>query len=55
VFVASPIVYAFRKEAKRVAVKKEKVVELTEQKIKREEKEKKTPRGTTVRKKAGKK
>jgi SecD/SecF fusion protein len=55
VFVASPIVYAFRKEAKRVAVKKEKVVELREQKIKREEKEKKTPRGTTVRKKGGKK
>ena len=38
VFVASPIVYAFRKEAKRVAVKKEKVVELTAQKQKREEK-----------------
>ncbi|MCK9375768.1 MAG: protein translocase subunit SecD [Syntrophobacterales bacterium] len=55
VFVASPIVYGFRKEAKRVAVKKEKVVELTEQKKKREEKEEKIPKATAVRKKGGKK
>ena len=38
IFVASPIVYAWRKEAKRVAVKREKVVELAAQKQKREEK-----------------
>ena len=38
VFVASPIVYAWRKEAKRVVVKREKVVELAAQKQKREEK-----------------
>ena len=55
VFVASPVVYAFRKEAKRLPVKKERVVELTEQKKEREEKEKKTPKATTARKKGGKK
>jgi len=49
VFVASPIVFAWRKEAKRVVVKKEKVVELAAQKQKREEKK------TTPRKKGGKK
>ena len=38
IFVASPIVYAWRKEAKRVAVKREKVVELAAQKQKAEEK-----------------
>jgi preprotein translocase subunit SecF len=38
VFVASPIVYAFRKGTKRVAVKKEKVAELAAQKQKKEEK-----------------
>ena len=38
VFVASPIVFAWRKEAKRVEVKKEKVIELAAQKQKREEK-----------------
>jgi SecD/SecF fusion protein len=38
VFVASPIVYAWRKEAKRVDVKREKVVELATQKQKREDK-----------------
>ncbi len=42
VFVASPIIFAWRKEVKRVAVKREKVVELAEQKKKREEKDKKT-------------
>jgi len=55
VFVASPVVYAFRKEAKRLPVKKERVVELTEQKKEREEKEKKTPKATSARKKGGKK
>ncbi len=54
VFVASPIVYAFRKESKRVAVKREKVVELAEQKKKREEKEKKAPKAA-AKKKGGKK
>ena len=38
VFVASPIVYAFRKGTKRVAVKKEKVAELAAQKQKKEDK-----------------
>ena len=38
VFVASPIVFAWRKEAKRVVVKREKVIELAAQKQKREEK-----------------
>jgi SecD/SecF fusion protein len=38
IFVASPIVYAWRKEAKRVVVKREKVVELAAQKQKAEEK-----------------
>jgi SecD/SecF fusion protein len=64
VFVASPIVYAFRKESKRVAVKREKVVELTEQKKRLEEKEKKPPKAAKAakttkaagkRKKGGKK
>jgi SecD/SecF fusion protein len=55
VFVASPIVYAWRKEAKRVVVKKEKVIELAAQKQKREEKEKKAPKTAAGRKKGGKK
>jgi SecD/SecF fusion protein len=56
VFVASPIVYAWRKEAKRVEVKKEKVIELAAQKQKREEKKAATkPRTRTKRKKGGKK
>jgi len=38
VFVASPIIFVWRKEAKRVVVKREKVIELAEQKKKREEK-----------------
>ncbi len=38
VFVASPIVFAWRKEARRVVVKREKVIELAAQKQKREEK-----------------
>jgi SecD/SecF fusion protein len=38
VFVASPIVFAFRKESKRVAVKKEKVIELAAAKQRSEEK-----------------
>jgi len=58
VFVASPIVYAFRKEAKRVAVKREKVVELSAAKQrseeKKEKKEKKTPKAAG-KKKGGRK
>jgi SecD/SecF fusion protein len=38
VFVASPVVYAWRKEAKRVAVKQEKVIELAAAKKRSEEK-----------------
>lgn len=38
VFVASPVVFAWRKEAKRVEVKREKVVELAEAKKRSEEK-----------------
>jgi Protein export membrane protein len=38
IFVASPIIFAWRKEAKRVVVKREKVVELAAQQQKREEK-----------------
>ena len=53
VFVASPIVYAWRKEAKRVVVKREKVVELAAQKQKREEK--KAAKPATTKKKGGKK
>lgn len=53
VFVASPIVYAWRKEAKRVVVKREKVVELAAQKQKREEKKAAKPAAT--KKKGGKK
>ena len=53
IFVASPIVYAWRKEAKRVAVKREKVVELAAQKQKAEEK--KTTKATPKKKKSGKK
>jgi SecD/SecF fusion protein len=61
VFVASPIVFAWRKEAKRVVVKREKVVELAAQKQKREEKEKKpakaakTTKAAATKKKGGKK
>jgi SecD/SecF fusion protein len=53
VFVASPIVYAWRKEARRVAVKREKVIELAAQKQKREEKKAAKPAGG--KKKGGKK
>jgi SecD/SecF fusion protein len=53
IFVASPIVYAWRKEAKRVTVKREKVVELAAQKQKREEK--KAAKPATPKKKGGKK
>ncbi|MDD2902033.1 MAG: protein translocase subunit SecD, partial [Syntrophales bacterium] len=54
IFVASPIVYAFRKESKRVAVKKEKVVELAAAKQRTEEKkEKRSPRAAG-KKKGGK-
>jgi SecD/SecF fusion protein len=53
VFVASPIVFAWRKEAKRVEVKREKVIELAAQKQKREDK--KTTKATPKKKKSGKK
>ena len=53
VFVASPVVYAWRKEAKRVAVKREKVVELAAQKQKREDK--KAAKPAAPKKKGGKK
>jgi SecD/SecF fusion protein len=52
VFVASPIVFAWRKESKRVEVKRDKVIELEAQKQRREEK--KTTK-TTPKKKSGKK
>jgi preprotein translocase subunit SecF len=52
IFVASPIVYAWRKQAKRVEVKREKVIELEAQKQRREEK--KTTKATP-KKKSGKK
>ncbi|MEJ2091014.1 MAG: protein translocase subunit SecD [Syntrophobacterales bacterium] len=47
VFVASPIVFAWRKEVKRVEIKREKVIELSAQKKKRQE------RRTASRKKKG--
>jgi hypothetical protein len=50
--VASPVVFAWRKEAKRVEVKREKVIELEAQKQKREEK--KTTKAAP-KKKSGKK
>jgi len=50
VFVASPIVFAWRKEVKRVDIKREKVVELSAQKQKRQEK-----RSASRKKKGGKK
>jgi SecD/SecF fusion protein len=55
VFVASPIVYAFRKESKRVVVKREKVVELSEAKQRSEEKKVKKAPKAAGKKKGGKK
>lgn len=55
VFVASPVVYGFRKEATRTVVNKEKVVELTEHKKKQKEKEIKILKTTPIRKKGRKK
>ena len=56
VFVASTVVYGFRKESKRVVVKREKVVELSQAKQRSEEKkEKKAPKAAGGRKKGGKK
>jgi SecD/SecF fusion protein len=55
VFVASPVVFAFRKEAKRVAVKREKVVELTAAKQRSEEKKERKAPKAAARKKGGKK
>ena len=54
VFVASPVVFAWRKEAKRVVVKREKVSELAAQKQKAQEK-KATPKPKPKPKKGGKK
>jgi SecD/SecF fusion protein len=53
VFVASPVVFAFRKEAKRVVVKREKVIELAEQKKKREEKKSAAPKKKGGKRKGG--
>jgi len=50
VFVASQIIFAWRKEVKRVDIKREKVVELSSQKQKRQER-----RSATKKKKGGKK
>ncbi len=50
VFVASPIVFAWRKEVKRVEIKREKVIELAAQQQKRQEK-----RAANRKKKGGKK
>ena len=56
VFVASPIVFAWRKETKRVTVKREKVVELAAQQQKREDKKAAPkPKPKTKPKKGGKK
>ena len=49
---ASPIVFAWRKEAKRVVVKREKVAELTARQQKRDER--KTTKATPRKKKSGK-
>jgi hypothetical protein len=50
VFVASPIIFAWRKEVKRVEIKREKVIELSAQKQKRQEK-----KAANRKKKGGKK
>ncbi len=50
VFVASPIIFGWRKEVKRVEIKREKVIELAAQKQKRQEK-----KAATRKKKGGKK
>jgi len=55
VFVASPIVYAWRKEVKRVEIKREKVIELEAQKQKRLEKKAAEPKRKKKKKKGGKK
>jgi SecD/SecF fusion protein len=52
VFVASPIVFAWRKEYKRVDVKRDKVIELAEQQQKRIDKKAAEPK---KKKKGGKK
>jgi DNA/RNA-binding domain of Phe-tRNA-synthetase-like protein len=54
VFVASPVVFAWRKEFKRVDVKKEKVIEIAEQQQKRTEKKAAEPK-KAKKKKGGKK
>jgi SecD/SecF fusion protein len=54
VFVASPIVFAWRKEYKRVDIKREKVIEVAEQQQKRIEKKAAEPKKVT-KKKGGKK
>ena len=52
VFVASPIVYAFRKESKRVVIKREKVAELAAPKANKEEKVKGAPKAAKAAKAA---
>ena len=50
IFVASPIIYAWRKDTKKVAIKKEKVIELAAQQQKRTQKKEATQRKKNSRK-----
>jgi SecD/SecF fusion protein len=50
IFVASPIIYAWRKDTKKVAIKKEKVNELAAQQQKRTQKKEATQRKKNSRK-----
>ena len=50
IFVASPIIYAWRKDTKKVTVKKEKVIELAAQQQKRTQKKESTQRKKNSRK-----
>jgi hypothetical protein len=50
IFVASPIIYAWRKDTKKVTVKKEKVIELAAQQQKRTQKKESSQRKKNSRK-----
>jgi SecD/SecF fusion protein len=50
IFVASPIIYAWRKDTKKVSVRKEKVIELAAQQQKRTQKKETTQRKKSSRK-----
>ena len=50
IFVASPIIYAWRKDTKKVSVKKEKVIELAAQQQKRTQKKESSQRKKSSRK-----